>query len=118
ERLLEHGLSYDVICSYICHIVTRFAKSHPDLVPIVQDLKMLLPKLHMHAHREMCQIVYAFCYARGFGLAHGEGVETPWAELNIAGLSTREMTAGARHDALNSLFNYWNWRKTYTMGRH
>ncbi|KAI0349001.1 hypothetical protein OH77DRAFT_1358048, partial [Trametes cingulata] len=57
---------------------------------------MLLPKMHMHAHKELCQVVYAFCYARGFGLAHGEGVETPWAELNAAGLSTREMNAGAR----------------------
>ncbi|KAH9846526.1 hypothetical protein C2E23DRAFT_743934, partial [Lenzites betulinus] len=115
ESLLERGFSYDVVCSFICHIVARFSQSHPELVPIVQELKMLLPKMHMHAHQEMCQIVYAFCYARGFGLAHGEGVETPWAELNIAGLSTREMTAGARHDALNSLFNYWNWRKTYNM---
>ncbi|KAH9856760.1 hypothetical protein C2E23DRAFT_722024 [Lenzites betulinus] len=106
EGLLERGMSYDVVCSYICNILERFAKSHPDLLPIVQDLKMMLPKLHMHAHQEMCQVVYAFCYARGFGLAHGEGVETPWAEMNIAGLSTREMTAGARHDALNSLFNY------------
>ncbi|KAH9858371.1 hypothetical protein C2E23DRAFT_718713 [Lenzites betulinus] len=114
-ELLERGFSYDVVCSYICNILKRFATTHPELVPVVADMKMLLPKLHMHGHKEMCQIVYAFCYARGFGLAHGEGVETPWAELNIAGLSTREMTAGARHDALNSLFNYWNWTKTRNM---
>ncbi|KAI0359016.1 hypothetical protein OH77DRAFT_1502180 [Trametes cingulata] len=117
EELEEHGLSYDVVCSYICHILSRMEKSHPTMLDIVKRLKMLLPKLHMHAHKELCQIVYAFCYARGFGLAHGEGVETPWAELNAAGLSTREMTAGARHDALDALFNYWNWRKTVGMGK-
>ena len=67
--------------------------------------------MHLHAHKELCQITYALAYAAGFGLAHGEGVETPWAEFNIAGLTTREMTAGARHDAINDLFNYWNWVK-------
>ncbi|KAI0360938.1 hypothetical protein OH77DRAFT_1393632 [Trametes cingulata] len=116
ERLREIALSYDVICSYICRILERFKTSHPTLLQVVEQLKMLLPKLHMHAHKDLCQVVYAFCYAQGFGLAHGEGVETPWAELNSAGLSTREMSAGGRHDALNSLFNYWNWCKTVKMG--
>ncbi|KAH9887556.1 hypothetical protein C8Q73DRAFT_616763, partial [Cubamyces lactineus] len=116
EKLHERALSYDVVCSYICHIGKHFARSHPALLPIINELKMLLPKLHIHCHKELCQIVYAFCYAHGFGLAHGEGIETPWAELNIAGLSTREMTSGARHDALNSLFSFWNWRKTQGMG--
>ncbi|KAJ3014547.1 hypothetical protein NUW54_g1280 [Trametes sanguinea] len=115
--LLERGVTYDVVCSYICNIVERFKKSRPDLVPIIEQLKMLLPKMHMHAHQEACQVVYALCYAHGFGLIHGEGVETPWAELNPAGLSTREMTDGARHDALTSLFNYWNWRKVENMGK-
>ncbi|KAH9894232.1 hypothetical protein C8Q73DRAFT_646680 [Cubamyces lactineus] len=117
EELYERGVSYDVICSCICHILERFKNWKPELLPMIQELKMLLPALHMHAHKELCQIVYAFCYARGFGLGHGEGVETPWAELNIAGLSTREMTAGARHDALTSLFSYWNWQKTCKIGK-
>ncbi|KAI0352177.1 hypothetical protein OH77DRAFT_1460988 [Trametes cingulata] len=116
-ELHEIALSYDVICSYICHILERFKTSQPTLLQVVEQLKMLLPKMHMHAHKELCQVVYAFCYARGFGLAHGEGVETPWAELNAAGLSTREMNAGARHDALNSVFNFWNWQKTVNMGK-
>ncbi|KAI0324339.1 hypothetical protein GY45DRAFT_1395263 [Cubamyces sp. BRFM 1775] len=117
EELFERGVSYDVICSSICHILDRFEQWKPELLPIIRELKMLLPKLHMHAHKDLCQIVYAFCYAHGFGHRHGEGVETPWAELNIAGLSTREMTAGARHDALTSLYNYWNWQKTQKMGK-
>ncbi|KAH9885219.1 hypothetical protein C8Q73DRAFT_660020 [Cubamyces lactineus] len=116
EKLHERALSYDVVCSYICHIRERFERSHPELLPIIDELKMLLPKLHIYAHKELCQLVYVLCYARGFGLVHGEGIKTPWAELNIAGLCTREMTAGARHDTLNSLFNFWNWRKTFGMG--
>lgn len=104
-------MTYDVICIYIRKILERFCKHHPELVPVIEELYCLLPSMHLHAHKELCQITYALAYAAGFGLAHGEGVETPWAEFNIAGLTTREMTAGARHDAINDLFNYWNWVK-------
>ncbi|PIL23637.1 hypothetical protein GSI_14950 [Ganoderma sinense ZZ0214-1] len=115
EALEERGYTYDVICSRLRSMVPRFEKHHPDLVPIIKDLKCLLPSMHLHAHKELCQIVYALAYADGFGLAHGEGVETPWAEFNIAGLTTREMSAGARHDAINDLFNSWNWQKMERM---
>ena len=113
--LLEHGFTYDVICSYIRHIIDRFKQYHPDQVEIVKRLKMLLPKMHMHAHKNLCQVVYTLCFAAGFGLMHGEGIETIWAELNAAGRTTREMLAGARHDALNALMNYWNWQKIEKM---
>ena len=71
--------------------------------------------MHIHAHKELCQVVYAPSFAEGSGFWHGEGVETPWQVLNPAGLTTREMTAGARHDALNSLMSYWNWEKIEKM---
>lgn len=115
EDLEERGYTYDVICSRIRNIIARFRKHHPQLVPIVEQLQCLLPSMHLHAHKELCQITYALAYAAGFGLTHGEGVETPWAEFNIAGLTTREMTAGARHDAINDLFNFWNWGKNETL---
>ena len=55
--------------------------------------------------------MYALCYADGFANAYGEGVETPWKELNQVGPVTREMTAGGRHDWLTWVYNYWNWLK-------
>lgn len=118
EGLLERAFTYDVICMFLRNLVSRFRDNFPELVPIVEDLLCCLPKFHSHAHKELCQIVYALCYTAGFGLTHGEGVETPWAELNIAGLPTREMTAGARHDALNDLFNFWNREKLEKIGMH
>lgn len=111
EELLERGLTYDVICKYLRGLIERFLEWFPDLVPVIENLKCCLPKFHSHAHQLMCQVIYALCYAEGFGLTHREGVETPWAELNISGLSTREMTPGGRHDSLNDLFNFWNRRK-------
>ena len=79
-------------------------------------MQCLLPKMHMHAHKDQCQVVYAICNAIGWGLMHGEGVEILWAVFNIAGLTTREMTAGARHDALVALMSFWNWERIEKTG--
>lgn len=117
QDLQERAFTYDVICMYLRKLLERFRVHFPDLVPLVEDLLCCLPKFHSHAHKELCQIVYALSYTTGFGLSHGEGVETPWAELNFAGLTTREMTAGARHDALNDLFNFWNRQKLENIGK-
>lgn len=111
EQLLEHGVTYDVICRIIRHILERWEKLFPELVPMIKKTKMLLPSLHIHAHQELCQIVYALCYAEGFGDIYGEGVETPWKELNQVGAATREMTSGGRHDWLTWVYNYWNFEK-------
>ncbi|KAI1782629.1 hypothetical protein LXA43DRAFT_905177 [Ganoderma leucocontextum] len=108
-------MTYDVICITIRHIVEHWREFFPESVPMLENLLMLLPRMHMYAHKDLCQAIYSLAYAAGFGLTHGEGVETPWAELNISGLSTREMSGGGREDALNSLFNYWNWSKNLGM---
>ncbi|TFK81363.1 hypothetical protein K466DRAFT_502263, partial [Polyporus arcularius HHB13444] len=113
--LLEIGFTYDVVCSYIKRILERFKDYHPDLLPVVERIKMLLPKLHIHGHKELCQAVYAIPYAEGFGHTHGEGIESFWGDHNDAGRPTREMTSGARQDWLVGVFNFSNWRKTEQM---
>ena len=100
-ELDEHGFTYDVICKLIRRLLEHFNEKYPHLAPLIGKLKCLLPKLHIHAHQEMCQVVYALAYAAGFGLIYGEGIETPWTALNCAGLATCEMMGGARRDALN-----------------
>lgn len=116
EDLEERALTYDVACIIIHNLLTRCREYFPEKVAMLENLQVLLPKLHMYAHKDLCQIVYSLAYSTGFGLSHSEGVETPWAEFNIAGLPTREMSAGARHDALTDLFSFWNWRKVEKMG--
>ena len=115
-HLLEIGFTYDVVCSYIKRILERFKDYHPHLLPLVERVKMLLPKMHIHGHKELCQAVYAIPYAEGFGHTSGDGIETPWADTNDAGRTTREMTSGGRIDTLVGLFNFWNWRKTEQTG--
>ncbi|TFK79314.1 hypothetical protein K466DRAFT_470253, partial [Polyporus arcularius HHB13444] len=109
-------LTYDVICIYIKGLLERFKKRFPHLVPIIEKLQCCIPSFHINAHKDLCQVVYGLCYALGFGYIHGEWVETPWAEHNIAGLVTKKMTTGGRHDALNDLFNFWNRVKLERLG--
>ncbi|RDX47144.1 hypothetical protein OH76DRAFT_1354723 [Lentinus brumalis] len=111
KELDEHAMTYDVICRWIRKILERWEKLFPELIPMISRTKMLLPSMHLHAHKELCQLVYALCYADGFADSYGEGVETPWHELNQAGIITREMTKGGRIDWLNSVFIDWNWLK-------
>ena len=118
EGLEQRSLTFDVVCITIRHILERFQEKYPELAPLIENMQMLLPSMHIHAHKELCQFVYATALAEGFGLIHGEGVETPWAEMNAVGLSTREMSAGSRHDMLNGQFNYWNWMKDVGIGEY
>ncbi|TFY54299.1 hypothetical protein EVJ58_g8946 [Rhodofomes roseus] len=111
DELLHFIFTYDVACIYGKNMRKRFAARFPHLLPLIDRMQLLLPKLHMLAHKELCQILFALCYSWGAGLSHGESVEHPWAEHNQVGLSTREMGPGHRHDALNAIHNYWNWRK-------
>ncbi len=107
-----------MICKYLHHLIKRFQDVFPDLVPLTEKMKCCLPKFHSHAHQLLFQVVYALCYAQGFGLTHGEGVEMPWAELNISSLSMQEMTPGGQHNMLNDLFNYWNRHKLEEISMH
>ena len=110
--------TYNVACSYLKGILERWKKGGlpPYLRPVVEKLQVLLPQLHMLAHREWCQTEFAVCYTRGAGHSNGEAVEPVWGEHNAAGLSTREMNGGARHDTLNDIFSFWNWVKHERFG--
>lgn len=119
EQLLEWLITYDVGCQLLVNMLARWREWDlpPSLIPIIERLQVLLPQLHMLAHKETCQREYALCYKAGTGHSNGELVETLWAEHNMVGLSTREMNGGARLDALNDFFNSWNWVKTEGRGK-
>ncbi|TBU21114.1 hypothetical protein BD311DRAFT_870016 [Dichomitus squalens] len=78
---------------------------------VLACMKILLPQMHMLAHKESCQIDFAMCYKQGTGHSNGETVEIAWAILNEIGVATREMNGGARHDAICDSINGYNWDK-------
>lgn len=116
DEVLHFIFTYDVACIYGVNLRKQFEACYPHLVPLLDCMQLLLPKLQALAHKEICQIVLALCYTWGAGSLHGESVEHPWAEHNQVGLSTREMSSGRQHDPLNTIHNYWNWCKMEGVG--
>ena len=83
---------------------------------IFMGLQFFIPKLHIYGHREKCQYKYSFNYRKWSARTDREDPEQFWSHINPASLSTREMTPGARFDALDSHVTHWNWRKIVKFG--
>ena len=116
----EVCLSYDISCTFSRNFMKRL-KRYPDLLQIgFEDLriKWALPKFHIRAHGPSCQLNYNFGYMRGAGRTHGESIETGWAEINPAALSTREMSNAFRHETLDDIMGAINWSKLLSMGKY
>ena len=100
---LRHGYAvkyimgtYDIACQYENKIEERFAKNFPDLVDVVSQIEFLVPKLHLHGHKDDCQYCYSLNFTDNAGRTHGEGIETGWAVRNEEGGSTKETNHGHR----------------------
>ncbi|EJF55278.1 hypothetical protein DICSQDRAFT_74779, partial [Dichomitus squalens LYAD-421 SS1] len=117
-KLLEHLLSYDVGCTYLVGLMNRWDEWNLPLEmrKVLACMKILLPQMHMLAHKESCQINFAMCYKQGTGHSNGETVEIAWAILNEIGVATRKMNGGARHDAICDSINDYNWDKMQGLG--
>ncbi|KIJ27731.1 hypothetical protein M422DRAFT_126712, partial [Sphaerobolus stellatus SS14] len=72
---------------------------------------ILVPKMHIKAHKNDCSFLYSFKFTEHVGQTDGEGDECIWAETNQFSGSIREMQTGGRHDKVNCVISHWNWRK-------
>ena len=114
----EAWLSYDIACSYSQNFGKRLER-YPDHLSVnVKDLriKWSIPRFHIRAHGTKCQVTYDFAYARGAGRTHGETIETGWADINPAALSTREMSDSFHHETLDDIMGAINWGKLTRIG--
>ncbi|KAI0057515.1 hypothetical protein BV25DRAFT_1812302 [Artomyces pyxidatus] len=112
--------SYDISCQWNVNFYRRLAERFPDhaLMNTGKTVTFLIPKFHLLAHGQSCQLNFSLNYTEGVARTCGEGIEAGWADTNGAALSTREMSPGFRHEALDDLFGAINWRKTVTMGEY
>ncbi|KAL6300781.1 hypothetical protein BKA93DRAFT_739915, partial [Sparassis latifolia] len=110
-------LSYDEICGYCVNIRQCFTTHFPDLVPLLDKLVFLVPKMHILGHKEVCQLQYSFNYTEGVGRTDGEAPERVWKQDNEHIESTKEMDSGHRHDVLNNQHSALNFDKTTTLGK-
>ncbi|KAJ6522124.1 hypothetical protein DFH09DRAFT_1251026 [Mycena vulgaris] len=76
----------------------------------------LVPKFHLPAHIESCNIKFSFLLTRYVGQTDGEAPERGWANINRLATSTREMAPHLRREVLDDHFNDWNWKKILAMG--
>ncbi|KAJ6582403.1 hypothetical protein B0H19DRAFT_930041 [Mycena capillaripes] len=76
----------------------------------------LVPKFHLPAHIELCNILFSFNLTPFVGRTDGEAPERGWANTNRLANSTSVSGPGARRDALDVHFQDWNWKKLVALG--
>lgn len=110
--------SYDIACQWARNLPARAASYPEELVGPRFDqlsIKYLVPKFHLYAHRNECQINYSFNLTPNVGRTDGESPERGWAAMNPVASSTKEMGPGSRRDTLDDHFGDYNWRKVITL---
>ncbi|EIW75289.1 hypothetical protein CONPUDRAFT_66284, partial [Coniophora puteana RWD-64-598 SS2] len=106
-------ISYDIACQWSLHFLERIRKYFhiSDKVLDGKKLVFLVPKFHLPAHVERCQIEFSFNLAKWVGRTDGEAPERGWSNINPVAVATKENGPGARHDTLNAHFGDYNWKK-------
>lgn len=80
-------------------------------------MTFLVPKFHLPAHIEACNLKYSFHLTPDVGQTDGEAPERGWADANPLARSTKEMGPGSRRDTLDDHFNDWNHKKIIALGK-
>lgn len=111
-------ISYDIACQWHKKPGERMQIFPPEdaLSNSVKHVRFLVPKFHLPAHVEACNLGFSFNLTKGIGRTDGEAPERGWANIKPAAQSTKEIGPGARRDTLDDHFGYWNWKKIIRMG--
>ncbi|KAJ7315117.1 hypothetical protein DFH08DRAFT_715859 [Mycena albidolilacea] len=119
DDIIQLFISYDIVCQWHKNIWTRLASYNPQLRERGgrRFYVWLIPKFHLPAHIEACNILFSFNLTPFVGQTDGEAPERGWANTNPLAGSTKEMGPGARRDALDDHFNDWNHKKIVGLGR-
>ncbi|KAJ7041341.1 hypothetical protein C8F04DRAFT_1253041 [Mycena alexandri] len=114
DNLVQLMVSYDIVCQWRLNIWVRLSKYNPQLRQHARTGKRyfmwLIPKFHLPAHIEACNILYSFNLSPFVGQTDGEAPERGWANANPLAASTKEMGPGSQRDtiiALGSVMLEW-----------
>ncbi|KAG6847818.1 hypothetical protein H0H93_005714 [Arthromyces matolae] len=111
-------VSYDIVCQWHINLRDRML-SYPHELHLsrsIQYMSFLIPKFHLPAHIESCNLSFSFNLIPGVGRTDGEAPEQGWANINPISQSTKEMGPGARRDTIDDHFNDLNWKKKTQFG--
>ncbi|KAG1792555.1 hypothetical protein EV424DRAFT_1475756 [Suillus variegatus] len=118
SSLQSLNISYDIACQWhkkLWQRMTTFPTSM-QFDYVSKAISFFVPKFHLPAHVEKCQMTFSFNFKRGVGRTDGEAPERGWANINPIASSTKEMGPGARRDTLDDFFGDWNWKKVVALG--
>ncbi|KAJ7198691.1 hypothetical protein C8J57DRAFT_1104953, partial [Mycena rebaudengoi] len=118
SELLRYFVSYDIACQWHINIWARMQRYQQDIWFIGDDkfVTFLVPKFHLPAHIESCNLRFSFNLTRDVGQTDGEAPERGWANTNPLASSTKEMGPGSRRDTLDDHFNDLNHKKIVKLG--
>ncbi|KAJ7467369.1 hypothetical protein B0H11DRAFT_1732757 [Mycena galericulata] len=118
--LMRLYVSYDIACQWHKNIWIRMLsyKSEIQYLGEGKFVTFLVPKFHLPAHIEECNLRFSFNLTRDVGQTDGEAPERGWANANPLAASTKEMGPGARRDTLDDHFNDWNYKKIIALGMY
>ncbi|KAJ7817065.1 hypothetical protein B0H13DRAFT_426053 [Mycena leptocephala] len=118
-ELARFFVSYDIACQWHLNILVRMLGYENEEITIDgrgKFLTFLVPKFHLPAHIEACNLKYSFNLTPYVGQTDGEAPERGWSEANPLARSTKEMGPGSRRDALDDHFNDGNHKKIVGLG--
>ncbi|KAJ6483545.1 hypothetical protein C8R47DRAFT_1217624 [Mycena vitilis] len=113
-------VSYDIACQWHKTIWERmklFVQYGVEFKDNKKWVVFLVPKFHLPAHIELCNILFSFNLTPFVGRTDGEAPERGWADANRLANSTSISGPGARRDTLDVHFQYWNWKKIVGLGK-
>ncbi|KAK6977540.1 CxC2 domain-containing protein [Favolaschia claudopus] len=119
DDIVQLFISYDIVCQWHKNIWLRLSQYQPQLCQrgLKRYYVWLIPKFHLPAHIEDCNILYSFNLTPFVGRTDGEAPERGWANINSIAPSTKEMGPGARRDTLDDQFNDVNHKKIIGFGK-
>ncbi|KAJ6480334.1 hypothetical protein C8R45DRAFT_933262 [Mycena sanguinolenta] len=67
---IDEVTTYDIACGYKIHLVERFGKHFPHLVPKVKKMRWGVPALHVQGHQDSCSYLFGTAYMQCVGHFH------------------------------------------------
>ncbi|KAK6985154.1 CxC2 domain-containing protein [Favolaschia claudopus] len=120
SEVSELYVSYDIVCQWHKNLFKRMKNTFPEETRFhrgKQCCVFLIPKFHLSAHIEACNVLFSFHLTRYVGMTDGEALERGWSLLNPFAGATAEMGPGNRWDSINDVFNDMNYKKVLGLGK-
>ena len=105
-------LLYDIMCQYEVNLADRIESAFDaETAALVRSFIKEIPKMHLVAHKDGCQVRFSFNYTDGTGRTEGEAAERLWAILNLIAAATKQQNEGHRKDTVQDHIGKNNWSK-------